>query len=483
MLPPTVQPGLGVRLSCATVSLALGDVGMAGKTDFIVNGSFERQAGGDAAGWVNLAPQLDTALDGHTYQFRAALPPDGWTLTRGFFGVETYVPPRSQVSWDGKVWGLMHDGAITQQVAGLAPGGAYDLAFIAYHPQERSDPSGLQVYWNGQKVADFAGLGSEAGRMTHIVVTAVDGPNLLELRTSGVVILDDVRLFAAGAGALADFSASTQPVGVNLGDAEFREDFPGIADLPNLAPLHAYIGTTVQALSGVTDAVGGSANDLLVAAARGGTLDGRTGADALVGGIGADTLTGGAGNDLLVGGDGRGYLRGDDGDDYIQGGADFDDINGNMGNDTCVSGGGDDWVVGGKDNDSLSGSDGQNLVYGNLGADTCDGGGGNDIVRGGQDNDLIDGGAGNDYVSGDKGADTVTGGAGADVFHTFGDAGVDRVLDFSLAQGDRVQLDPGTTYTLAQSGADTVISMTGGGQMILVGVQLSSLTPGWIFGA
>jgi hypothetical protein len=36
---------------------------------------------------------------------------------------------------------------------------------------------------------------------------------------------------------------------------------------------------------------------------------------------------------------------------------------------------------------------------------------------------------------------------------------------------------------VSQVGADTVINMTGGGQMILVGVSMSSLTPGWIFGA
>ena len=69
---------------------------------------------------------------------------------------------------------------------------------------------------------------------------------------------------------------------------------------------------------------------------------------------------------------------------------------------------------------------------------------------------------------------------GADIFHSFGDAGLDRVTDFNRAQGDRVLLDAGTTYTVAQSGADTVISMTGGAQMVLVGVSMSSLTDGWI---
>lgn len=208
---------------------------------------------------------------------------------------------------------------------------------------------------------------------------------------------------------------------------------------------------------------------------------GTDGADVLSGGSGADTMRGQGGDDTLSGGAGRNYLRGDDGDDSIAGGADFDDINGNQGNDTCWSGGGDDWVVGGKGNDSLLGSAGQNLVYGNLGADTCEGGAGADTLRGGQDNDSVSGGAGDDYVSGDRGDDTMAGGAGADIFHSFGETGIDRVTDFSAADGDRVQLDPGTSYAVAQVGADTVITMTGGGQVVLVGVQSSALPQGWLF--
>ena len=207
-------------------------------------------------------------------------------------------------------------------------------------------------------------------------------------------------------------------------------------------------------------------------------------ADTLNGYDGDDTITSGAGNDTVDGGAGADVLRGGDGDDSLYGGvgAAHDDINGNAGADTASGGAGDDWVVGGKDNDVLSGDDGDDIVLGNRGDDTCEGGAGADIVRGGQGADVIAGGAGDDFVSGDRGDDTITGGAGADAFHTFGDAGIDRVLDFNLAEGDRVQLDPGTQYSVAQVGADTVISMAGGGQMILVGVSMASLTPGWILG-
>ena len=203
------------------------------------------------------------------------------------------------------------------------------------------------------------------------------------------------------------------------------------------------------------------------------TLHGAIGADSLAGGAGADTVTGYAGQD---------YLRGDDGADSLSGGADFDDINGNAGDDTASGGAGDDWVVGGKDNDRLAGDAGDDIVYGNLGDDTCDGGDGADIVRGGQGADVVLGGAGADWLSGDRGDDTVTGGAGADIFHSFAEAGLDRVTDFNFAEGDRVQLDPGTQYTLAQVGADTVVSMGGGNQLVLVNVQLSSLPSGWIIG-
>jgi Ca2+-binding RTX toxin-like protein len=212
-----------------------------------------------------------------------------------------------------------------------------------------------------------------------------------------------------------------------------------------------------------------------------GGVAGTTGPDQLVGGAGADTLSGGLGDDTIAGGAGTSYLRGDEGDDQITGGGDFDDINGNMGDDTASGGEGGDWVVGGKDQDLLSGDGGNDIVYGNLGNDTCDGGIGNDTVRGGQNEDILTGGAGDDWLSGDRGSDTITGGAGADIFHSSSGAGLDRVTDFSRAQGDRVMLDAGTSYSVSQSGADVVVDMGGGDRVVLVGVSMASLTDGWIF--
>jgi serralysin len=229
----------------------------------------------------------------------------------------------------------------------------------------------------------------------------------------------------------------------------------------------------------IENAIGGFGSDSITGNALNNSIQGGGGGDIIMAGSGADTIADTSGVN---------YLRGEEGDDSISGGSGFDDANGNMGNDTIHGNGGDDYSVGGKNDDLLFGDDGNDIVWGNLGNDTCDGGAGNDQCRGGQGDDSISGGAGDDFISGDRGADTESGGAGADIFHTSQDAGIDRVLDFNLAEGDRVQLDPGTTFTVKQVGADTVIDMgpsaTGApNEMILVGVQASTLTPGWIFGA
>jgi hypothetical protein len=192
-----------------------------------------------------------------------------------------------------------------------------------------------------------------------------------------------------------------------------------------------------------------------------GTLLGTAGDDTLQGSIGDDVLRGGAGNDIFFGGAGA------------------DIVNGNTGADTVHGDAGDDTLSGGQGSDAMFGEADNDVLFGNLGADSLDGGFGNDLIRGGQGNDSIDGGSGNDWISGDRGDDTITGGTGADTFHSFAGAGLDRVLDFNAAEGDRVLLDAGTSYTVSQIGADVVVQMTGA-QVVLANVQLTSLPAGWI---
>jgi Ca2+-binding RTX toxin-like protein len=207
-----------------------------------------------------------------------------------------------------------------------------------------------------------------------------------------------------------------------------------------------------------------------------------TGDQTLTGTSADDSLTGGAGADNISGGDGHNVLFGGDGNDQITGGADFDRTNGNAGDDTVHGGAGADWVTGGKDQDTLYGDDGADTVNGNLGADTADGGAGADTVRGGQGDDVISGGAGDDYITGDLGNDTMTGGEGADRFRVFAGGGVDVVTDFNPGEGDHLVLDPGTTYTAAQVGADVVLTLNGGGQVTLAHVTLAALADGWVVG-
>jgi Ca2+-binding RTX toxin-like protein len=208
-------------------------------------------------------------------------------------------------------------------------------------------------------------------------------------------------------------------------------------------------------------------------------IRGTTGADN-ISQTGNATVYGLEGNDIISLAQGSNYLRGDAGDDSVFGGSGFDDINGNMGADTLRGNDGEDWVVGGKDNDLIFGDAAFDIVYGNMGNDTVDGGAGNDWVRGGQGDDSVTSGAGDDWLWGDRGNDTISGGAGADLFYSFSGAGIDRITDFSYAEGDRLKLEGGPSYSVSQVGADVIVDMGNGDQVILVGVSLASLGSGWI---
>jgi phospholipase/lecithinase/hemolysin len=353
----------------------------------------------------------------------------------------------------------------TVQSGALDPTGSGFLFFDKIHPSAQAHAQVaagiLDSLAAGGPVADsFVPLQPGPGIVGEIEgVAAVDG--FTTSLVAGQSYVFDLFGVSSGAGALADPSLS---IADGSGSVMAQDDDSGLGLDAHLEFTAPTTGTYAIQVAGV----GATTGSYVLQG------PGLTGSNV--------RIEGGALDDTIAAMSGGNYLRGNDGADSITGGSGFDDINGNVGNDTCSGGAGDDWVVGGKNNDSLFGGDGGDIVYGNLGDDNCNGGVESDIVRGGQGNDSLNGESGDDWLSGDLGNDTVTGGAGGDIFHTFGAAGLDQVTDFRLSEGDRVQLDPGTQYALAQVGADTVVSMTGGGQMVLVGVTLSSLTGSWIFG-
>jgi len=165
-------------------------------------------------------------------------------------------------------------------------------------------------------------------------------------------------------------------------------------------------------------------------------------------------------------------------------------INGSSVADTLNGAGGEDCISGLGGADIIMGMEGADILQGNTGLDSVHGGPGDDVViggqdadwlYGGQDQDTLEGAAGNDWLSGDRGNDTLTGGIGADTYFFFAEAGADKIVDFKLTDGDRVQLELGSTYSVAQVGSDSVLTVSGQGELVLAGVQSSSLIGDWIF--
>ncbi|MGA0605396.1 calcium-binding protein [Phenylobacterium sp. VNQ135] len=365
-------------------------------------------------------------------------------------------------------------------------------------------------------------------------VTLGEGRDVIQgyLRAGSPAVVTDFQVGDAGdrifiqPGAVRDWDGASNPIGLGYyrviqqgADTVFQWDGDGPAsqigwvDILRLQNVNAS-QLTAWNLYGWPTSGGAPAGQLMVDSGGADSFIGDKGADTLLGGAGADSLSGGIGHDSLVGGAGNDTLFGstgddqffgDDGDDwlmdtggsnFIRGGAGndfidtssssnnrpaFNDLHGNTGDDTVMGGRAGEWVVGGQGNDLLSGGGEGDVVYGNLGNDTCYGDTGNDWVRGGQGNDSLSAGDGDDFVAGDRGSDTISGGFGADLFHAFSGVGLDRILDFNAADGDRVNLLAGTTYTLRQEGADTIVDLGGEDRVVLVGVQLGTLPAGWIF--
>src|SRR5690606_4289750 len=104
-------------------------------------------------------------------------------------------------------------------------------------------------------------------------------------------------------------------------------------------------------------------------------------------------------------------------------------------------------------------------------------------------NDTVQGGGGADvFVLGSPdgdGRDQYTGGEGADLYWITGDFEQDVVLDFSLADGDRLVIDTGAQITMRRGATDKddleLTFMDNDGKSVLVLDEFFTINPG--FGA
>lgn len=172
-------------------------------------------------------------------------------------------------------------------------------------------------------------------------------------------------------------------------------------------------------------------------------LYGTTGVDSLTGNNGANRLHSGGGLDTLVGLDGKDVFVVEADVALIDGGAGKDRvvITGNIANATDAT------FVGIEQIDVRDGAtanlSGLSAPAAAINIQSVAGGGSGFIGTAGQDR--VVGGAGNDSIAGGVGADRISGGAGADTFlfrsfEEIANGQRDRILDFSQADGDVIDL-------------------------------------------
>ncbi|WP_408588239.1 beta strand repeat-containing protein [Novosphingobium sp.] len=196
----------------------------------------------------------------------------------------------------------------------------------------------------------------------------------------------------------------------------------------------------------------------------------------MIGNAGANQLTGSKFTDLIDGGAGIDRMAGGAGDDtyIVDNSADVVRESTRSGTDTVLASatfklGSNVEVLTLTGTDAIdgTGSTGANTITGNDAVNRLDGGKGDDVLFGmrgadtligGTGADTLDGGAGEDLLIGGIGNDRLIGGADADTFR-FDTArissGSDVVVDFSAAQGDKIQLTLAQFKGLGATGALT----------------------------
>ena len=222
------------------------------------------------------------------------------------------------------------------------------------------------------------------------------------------------------------------------------------------------------------------------------------GADIAYGTTGNDTLSGGTGNDYIEGRAGNDVLSGGDGNDVLLGGFGSDTLTGGEGNDILIGGANNDILDGGNGIDTASYIGATAAVTVNLNLGVATGGDGTDTLSnienavGSHFNDTVVGNSSDNVLTGSLGNDILTGGDGADIFKwtaqdintASGGPFTDTITDFSIAQGDKLDLSDvltgetnatlGNYLNVQQAGSNVVVSVyadgtvAGGADMTIV---------------
>ncbi|BBE71624.1 calcium-binding protein [Oharaeibacter diazotrophicus] len=301
---------------------------------------------------------------------------------------------------------------------------------------------------------------------------------------------------------ISSIGAMTSPASIDvLSDWRFVVSWAEGKDIMTTVYDTRTTGKTIKGTGGDNNLMGTDEPDRMYGYAGNDWLVGKGGNDLLIGGPGADQVQGDLGNDTASYADAKAGVvaslytgvgsEGDAAGDVLIA---IENLTGSKFADTLTGYYDPNILKGGAGNDKLYGLDGDDQLYVGIGTDLADGGPGTDLVSylgvgrgvtvdlqtpsankgealgdsyvsiedvggtgyadvlygstvrnrlvgyGGADK--LDGRGGSDFLVGGPGKDVLTGGVGGDYFRQFSPGeGPDTVVDFSLAEGDKVSID------------------------------------------
>ena len=182
------------------------------------------------------------------------------------------------------------------------------------------------------------------------------------------------------------------------------------------------------------------------------------------------------------------FINGTTGDDTIRGMEGDDQIFGQIGSDIIYGGEGDDYIQGDASGIKNEYMNTVSIVEKdtNNGTDIIYGGSGNDTIFGNKESDELYGDDGDDVINGGEGDNLLSGGIGGDKFIITNNPGcVDTIIDFDINNSKEYldftpfqseDIQDFNEIPMSQMGADVLIELGLGQQIILKNINISDLT-------